>query len=724
MRERLTAIAQHFSPELTRVTGEIRAVSLVAVGGTLYGLPLALAGLLWLAWRTDWQLFLTNWPLFLLLLLLHGILSQFDFSTIFESDSVRVRGTQGRMLTWSMALLFGPSVLWIELLSTSAQVLLRHQPSASTPFLQRQRRWDQMRYLTVMIARETLSILPALWLYEQWGGVLPLADLSGTAVLPALYATLIKSLLFAVIMTPVLFIIVFAKEGQSLLDLLRTFRRFWLAVLLFYLLPDPFGVLAAGIYTSSGLSAYLFFFAGILLVSYLAHRLSRTALRYQRRARELALLEQFTQAILVNGTPDVDLATLLQRYVPELLPHAWVEVRLFPDETLYRSDRDGLPQPIQPSEVLRPSLDDTIWQALSASLDPYLLLRDLVPEERREGVLVPILSMNGRETDNDDESDRDRIGGLCALPHGYGGAALDALPALRSLAALIASVLHQQAEYEEALAAQAEAYREELFAQAYQAEVYAQALAYRKMTQELEVAGRIQTSFLPQTVPDMAGWQLAVALEPARETSGDFYDIIPLGNGRYGLVVADVADKGIGPALYMALSRTLIRTFADQFANEPERVLSAANRRILADTVNDLFVTVFYAVLDIESGQLTYCNAGHNPPFLLQSQNGSAPSPLLRTALPLGIMPDVDWGRASVQMAPGDVLVIYTDGVTEAQDEDEQFFGEERLQTIVRANIGRSADIIEDKLVSAIYDFVGDAPQYDDITLMVLVRET
>lgn len=714
MRERLAAIAQRFSPELAEITGHARAVSVMAVLGALYGIPLALAGLTWLVWVTDWTIIAANWPTFLLLLALHWLFGLLDFSTVLESDSLQARGTQGRMVTWSAALLFGPTAVWIQLLSQGAQILLHRMPPASTPFFRRQQRWDTLRFLTVMVGRETLSILPALWLYGQWGGAFPLAGFMAAVVLPALYATLVKSSLFALIMTPVLAIFVLAADHKSLLDMLKGLRRFALAIFIFYLLPEPFGVLAAGIYASTGLGAYLFFFAGIWLFSYLTHRLSRAALRYQRRAHELAQIEQMAQTILQQSAAQIDLPELLRAYAPRLLDYTWLEVRIFPDEVLYCTDRENLPQERQGVALLRPSLPETIWQTLADSHEPYLLLTNFLPDERRDGLLIPIV-IPGEAT---------RIGGMCALPFGYGGRALDSMPALRSLAVLIAAVLQQKEEYEEALAAQAGVYQEELIAQAYQTEVYAQALAYKKMSQELEVAGRIQASFLPQSVPEMAGWQLAVALEPARETSGDFYDIIPLENGRFGLVVADVADKGIGPALYMALSRTLIRTYADQFADEPHRVLWAANRRILSDTVSDLFVTVFYGVLDPQNGRFVYCNAGHNPPLLIQSQNSNAPYRLARTAMPLGILEDVPWHFAQTQIDPGDVLVMYTDGVTEAQDEEQRFFGEDRLQAILQANMGRSADIIEDKLVSAIYDFAGEAPQYDDITLMVLVRET
>ncbi len=247
---------------------------------------------------------------------------------------------------------------------------------------------------------------------------------------------------------------------------------------------------------------------------------------------------------------------------------------------------------------------------------------------------------------------------------------------------------------------------------------------YQKVAQELALAGEIQASFLPDVLPDVAGWQLAATLEPARETSGDFYDFIHLPNGRLGIVIADVADKGMGAALYMALSRTLIRTYAIEYDTQPDLVFSVANHRILVDSHTKLFVTVFYGILDPMTGRLTYCNAGHNPPYLLSTQNKDTVQSLRRTGMPLGIFEDVTWTQDSVQLAPGDVLVLYTDGIPEAQDRQEVFFGEKRLLEIVQGNLGRSAQAIQHALMAEVHRFMGDAPRLDDITLMVVIRDS
>jgi PAS domain S-box-containing protein len=251
-----------------------------------------------------------------------------------------------------------------------------------------------------------------------------------------------------------------------------------------------------------------------------------------------------------------------------------------------------------------------------------------------------------------------------------------------------------------------------------------QVLAQQKVEQELALAWQIQASFLPDHLPDVHGWQLTAILEPARETSGDFYDLIPLANGRLGIVIADVAGKGMGAALYMAVSRTLIRIYAVEYDTQPELAFGAANRRILMDTHADLFVTVFYGVLDPVAGTLTYCNAGHNPPYLLRASKGDAVQTLARTGIPLGIFDDMTWEQRTVQLAPGDMLVLHTDGVTDATDRKETFFGSERLLEVARANLGQSAQDVQEALIAAVHEFVGDAPQFDDITLMVIVRSS
>ena len=258
-----------------------------------------------------------------------------------------------------------------------------------------------------------------------------------------------------------------------------------------------------------------------------------------------------------------------------------------------------------------------------------------------------------------------------------------------------------------------------------QTEMYSRALAYDKTSQELAVAGRIQEGLLPKETPYIPGWQLAVRLEPARETSGDFYDFIPLPAGRLGIVMADVADKGAGAALYMALSRTLIRTYAARFPNQPTLTLQGANQRILQETHTDMFVTVFYGVLDPQTGSLRYCNAGHNPPFLLKAGDVEA---LGRTGLPLGIVEDTAWEQGTAQLDRGDALVLYTDGATDAQTAEGDLFGQERLLEAIQASRRASAPSavnaqeMEQTVLDAVHDFVGDAPRFDDLTLMVVAR--
>jgi serine phosphatase RsbU (regulator of sigma subunit) len=248
--------------------------------------------------------------------------------------------------------------------------------------------------------------------------------------------------------------------------------------------------------------------------------------------------------------------------------------------------------------------------------------------------------------------------------------------------------------------------------------------AHQKVERELAVAWTIQQSFLPSEIPQLVGWQLAATLEPARQTSGDFYDWIPLPNGHLGILVADVADKGTGAALYMALSRTLIRTYATEHPSHPALALAAANRRLRIDSQADLFVTVFYGVLDPESGTLTYCNAGHNPPYLLCAEGEGDVQELGITGLPLGILDDGQWGQGAAHMCAGDLLVLYSDGITEAQDAQQEFFGKDRLLAAVRAGAGRSAAEVQEAVLSEVQGFVRDAPQFDDMTLVIVGRES
>ncbi len=192
--------------------------------------------------------------------------------------------------------------------------------------------------------------------------------------------------------------------------------------------------------------------------------------------------------------------------------------------------------------------------------------------------------------------------------------------------------------------------------------------------------------------------------------------------------MADVTDKGAGAALYMALSCTLIRSYAEEDPTRPDLVLGAVNQRILKDTSARQFVTVFYGILDPATGMLVYANAGHCPPLHFNAKDGEAVGRLVGTGIPLGIVEDRTWGQETVQLDPGDILVLYTDGITEAHHEMPLLFGEERLLESVRASLDTagaqrpSAQEIQDGILADVHSFVGGAPQSDDIALTILIR--
>ncbi len=252
-------------------------------------------------------------------------------------------------------------------------------------------------------------------------------------------------------------------------------------------------------------------------------------------------------------------------------------------------------------------------------------------------------------------------------------------------------------------------------------QLYKEAAERDRLAQELNVAREIQASFIPDGSPDIPGCDLASFWQAARQVSGDFYDFIPRADGSWGIVIADVADKGVPAALFMALSRTILRTVAFN-RDDPAAALMRTNELIESDAQSDLFVTVFYAIWHPETQLLTYANGGHNPPILLR-QNGKVRL-LHGDGMALGVLPDIEVASQSVQLHPGDTLLFYTDGVTEAMNANYDEFGMERLRATAVACQNESASAIMQAITDSIGAHSGGAPQFDDITLIVMKRKS
>lgn len=235
---------------------------------------------------------------------------------------------------------------------------------------------------------------------------------------------------------------------------------------------------------------------------------------------------------------------------------------------------------------------------------------------------------------------------------------------------------------------------------------------------ELGVANTIQQSILPTQFPDDPDYQIDGHMIPARGVGGDFFDVMRLDRGRVGLAVADVSDKGVPAALFMMLTRTLLKGAAIGGAG-PGGVLKEVNRLLHEDNDTAMFVTVFYAIFDPSSGTLVYANGGHNPPLLVHG-NGNSDILAQTGGIALGLLPDNDYAEQTVTLEPGEAVVMYTDGVTEAVNGEAEEFGMDRLQGVFGATPYTNAQDANRAVFQAVSDFTGDTPQFDDITGLTL----
>ena len=237
---------------------------------------------------------------------------------------------------------------------------------------------------------------------------------------------------------------------------------------------------------------------------------------------------------------------------------------------------------------------------------------------------------------------------------------------------------------------------------------------------ELDVANSMQQSILPKHFPKNDQYELYGSMAPARNVGGDFFDIIRLEYGRLGIAIADVSDKGIPAALFMMSSRTLLKGAA-LGCEDPGTVVTVVNDQLQDGNESNMFVTLFYAVFDPETGLVRFANGGHNPPLIVHKDGSSTVLPLTG-GVALGVAPQFEFSTDQVRLEPGEALVMYTDGVSEAEDRDNEEFGMDRLLEVFAGAQLKSAREANDAVFAAVREFAGDRSQSDDITCLVLLR--
>lgn len=240
---------------------------------------------------------------------------------------------------------------------------------------------------------------------------------------------------------------------------------------------------------------------------------------------------------------------------------------------------------------------------------------------------------------------------------------------------------------------------------------------------ELDIASQIQQSILPRTFPafpERKDFELFAEMIPAREVGGDFYDFFLLDNDRLGFVIGDVSGKGVPAALFMAVSRTLLRSTA-MTGTPPGQCLQRVNRLLCLENSAEMFVSLFYGVLNPRTGEIEYANGGHNPPYILRG-NGAVEALPNTGGMVLGAIDVAQYRNTTATLAPGDAIVLYTDGVTEAMDTAANLFSDQRLHTLLaRVNHASPEEIVR-TMVNEVNTYASGAPQSDDITALVVRR--
>jgi phosphoserine phosphatase RsbU/P len=251
------------------------------------------------------------------------------------------------------------------------------------------------------------------------------------------------------------------------------------------------------------------------------------------------------------------------------------------------------------------------------------------------------------------------------------------------------------------------------------ARLHRAAIESERIEREMELAAAIQREILPHSIPEVAGVELAAANLPTRHVGGDYYDLFPLSRGRLGFLVADVSGKGVPAALLVSTVHAAVHLQIDE-AKTVVELVTRIDRHLRRYAATRRFLTLFFGLFEPDTGLLTYVSAGHNPALLLRRSGHMAR--LNSTGVPVGMFPDASWRQETVTLAPGDLLCLYTDGLTEAVNVQEEEFGMERLSALVAGGRDMPLKPLCERVLAEVADFARDMPQYDDQTLLLLRR--